>query len=140
MLGVVAVILVAVVIGATGYYLFFSPVIEVSTVDHKAVTGVKALKSYTILLYTPGGIIVKDKNYEKFFSDRDVIINKSFEDEMQTDYSEIKYLVSIRLLVKNQTLTYFVTRDDFNKLRTGMTVKFEIEGIQRDRIKRLLEY
>ncbi len=140
MLGVVAVILVAVVIGATGYYLFFSPVIEVGTVDHKAVTGVKAFKSHTILLYTSDGIIIKDWNYKKFFSDRDVIINKSLEDEMQTDYSDINYLISIRSFVRNQTLAYFVSRDDFNKLRTGMTVQFEIEGFERDRIKRLLEY
>jgi len=149
LLSIVAVLLVAVVIGAAYYYVF-SPVIVEGIVDHKAVTGIKVDTSYDVLLNAPWGIIIKDKDYARFFSekDRNAFINKSLEDEMKTEYSEINYLVSIRVsskdpvngLEKGATLAYFVSRDDFNKLRIGDKVKYEVARFQAATIKRLLQY
>jgi len=145
---IVVVVLVAVSIGAATYYYVFSPVIAEGVVDHKAVTGEKDGTSYSILLNTPEGIIIKDENYEQFFSekDRNAIINKTLEDKMKTEYSEINYLVSIRVtskdpinnLEENETLAYFVSRDDFNALKAGDKVTYEVERFQTATIKRLL--
>ena len=148
LLSVMAVILVAVVIGTSIYYYVFSPVIVEGIVDHKAVTGMKGDTVYTILLNTPWGIMIDDKEYEKFFSekDRNAFINKSLEDKMKTDYSEINYFVSIRVsskdpvnsLEKGETLAYFVSRDDFNKLTIDDKVKYEVARFQTATIRRLL--
>ena len=149
LLSIVAVLLVAVVIGAATYYYVFSPVVVEGIVDHKGVTGVKDGTLYTILLNADWGIRVEDEDYEKFFSDEDrnAFIDKSLEDTMKTEYSEINYLVSIRVssedpvnnLEEGETLAYFVSRDDFNMLRIGDEVKYEVERFQTATIKRLLE-
>lgn len=66
--------------------------------------------------------------------DRDASINKSLEDEMKTKYSTIYYLVSIRVdskdpvnhLEEGDTLAYFVSRDDFNRVKIEDKVEYEV--------------
>jgi len=145
---IVVVVLVAVSIGGATYYYVFSPVIVEGVVDHKAVTGEKDGTTYSILLNTPEGITVEDEDYEQFFSgkDRNAVINKTLEDKMKTEYSEINYFVSIRVssrdpinnLEENQTLAYFASRDDFNALKMGDKVTYEVERFQTATIKRVL--
>ena len=79
-------------------------------------------------------ILLKDKSYEEFFSKKDnnTFISKSLEDEMKSEYSDIKYLVSIRLdsrdpingIDKGEALAYFVSKEDFNKMKIGDKVKY----------------
>ena len=145
---VVVVVLVAVSIGAATYYYVFSPVIVEGVVDHKAVTGEKDGTSYSVLLNTPEGIIVKDEDYALFFSekDRNAFVNKTLEDSMKTEYLEINYLVSIRVssrdpindLEENQTLAYFASREDFNAMKIGDKVTYEVERFQTATIKHVL--
>ena len=145
---IVVIVLVAVSIGAATYYYVFSPVIVEGVVDHKGVTGEKDGTTYSILLNTPEGIIVEDEDYAQFFSKKDTnaFINKTLEDEMTTEYSEINYLVSIRVtsgdpinnLEENETLAYFVSREDFNALKMGDKVRYEVERFQTATVKRVL--
>lgn len=145
---IVVVVLVAVSIGAATYYYVSSPVIAEGVVDHKAVTGEKDGTTYSILLNTPEGIIVKDEGYEHFFSeiDRNAFINETLDYRMKTEYSEINYLVSIRVtsrepinnLEENQTLAYFVSREVFNALKMDDKVTYEVERFQTATIKRVL--
>ena len=145
---IVTVVLVAVSVGVATYYYVFSPVIVEGVVDHKSVTGTKDSTLYSILLNTPEGIIVKDKDYEKFFSenDTDAFISKSLEDKIKIEYSKISYLVSIRVSTKDtinnleegDTLAYFVSKDDFNNLSIGDKVTYEVERFQTATVKRLL--
>jgi len=145
---IVVIVLVAVSIGAATYYYVFSPVIAEGVVDHKGVTGEKDGTTYSILLNTPEGIIVEDEDYAQFFSKKDTnaFINKTLEDEMKTEYSEINYLVSIRVtsgdpinnLEENETLAYFVSREDFNALKMGDKVRYEVERFQTATVKRVL--
>lgn len=145
---IVVVVLVAGSIGAATYYYVFSPVVVEGVVDHKGVTGEKDGTTYSILLNTPEGIIVKDEDYAHFFSKKDTnaFINKTLEDEMKTEYSEINYLVSIRVtskdpinnLEENQTLAYFVSREVFNALKMGDKVTYEVERFQTATVKRVL--
>jgi len=144
---VVAVFLVAVGIAVAGYYWFFTPVIVEGVVDHKAVTGTKDTTIYSVLLNTDSGIVIKDKDYEGWFSDEEMnaFVNNSLEDEMRAEYSEIYYLVSMRVtsedpinnLEEGETLAYFVSRDAFNKLGIGDNVRFEVDRFQTATIKGL---
>lgn len=141
--------MVAVLICVANYYWFFSPTVVEGVLDHKAVTGVKDGTSYTILLNADWEISVKDEDYEKFFSenDRNAFINKSIEDEMKVEYSEINYLVSIRVssrdpvnkIEEGETLAYFATRDNFNDLWIGDKVRYKVARFKTATIKGLVE-
>ena len=144
---VAAIILVVVVVSVAVYYWFFSPVIVEGAVDHKAVTGTKDTTIYSILLNTDSGIVVKDEDFEDWFSevDENAFVNSSLEGRMRTEYSEAYYLVSIRVstgdpvnsLEEGETLAYFVSRDDFNRVKIGDGVRFEVERFQTATIKGL---
>jgi len=92
---------------------------------------------------------VKDNDYEEFFrnQDRDAVINKSVEDEMNLKYDLINYLVSIRLTSQDtvnkldigDTLAYFVNGDDFNKVKIDDEVRFEVSKSVLSTIERFLE-
>ncbi|MDN5295633.1 MAG: hypothetical protein PWP01_1143 [Methanosarcinales archaeon] len=147
-LGILALLIIASLL----IYNFSSPIVIEGIVDHKAVTGVKGDTSYTILLNRPAEngswIIVKDKDYEMFFlkKEKNALISESVEDEMKKKYSDIKYLVSIRLdsrdpingIGKGDTLAYFVSRDEFNRVRIGDKVKFEVSR-EKCTIRRILQ-
>lgn len=147
LLGVVAVFLVAVVVGVPSYYWFFSPVIVEGVVDHKAITGTKDATTYSILLNTDLGILVEDEDYGEWFSStaKDAFVNSSLEDRMRTEYSEVYYFVSIRVstgdpvnsLEEGETLAYFVSRDDFNRAMIDDGVRFEVDRFQTATIKGL---
>jgi len=145
---IIAVVIAAVSVGAATYYYVFSPVIVEGVVDHKGITGEKDGTTYSILLNTPEGIIVEDENYAQFFSekDRDAFINETLDYKMKTEYSEINYLVSIRVtsrdpinnLEENQTLAYFVSRENFNALKIDDKVTYEVGRFQTATIKQVL--
>ncbi len=128
-----------------------SSVIVEGFVDHKIVTGVKGDTSYTILLNWPtdgSWIIVKDKEYEKFFmGEKNAFVSKSTENEIRKKYPDIKYIVSIKLdskdlvngIDKGEAITYFVSRDEFNKMKIGDKVKFEVLRSRKYMIKRLIQ-
>jgi len=145
---IIVVAIAVVSVGAATYYYVFSPVIVEGVVDHKGITGEKDGTTYSILLNTPEGIIVKDEDYEQFFSekDRNAFINETLDYRMKTEYSEINYLVSIRVtskdpinnLEENQTLAYFASREDFNAMKIGDKVTYEVERFQTATIKHVL--
>jgi len=131
-------ILVVVIACSLVYKSASSPIIVEGTVDHKVITGLKGDTSYTILVNrmidNRSWILLKDKSYEEFFSKKDnnTFISKSLEDKMKSEYSDIKYLVSIRLdsrdsingIDKGEALAYFVSKEDFNKMKIGDKVKY----------------
>ena len=144
---IAAFLLVVVVVSVAVYYWFFSPVIVEGVVDHKAVTGTKDGTIYSILLNTDSGIVVKDEDYEDWFSevDKNAFVDSSLEGRMRTGYSEVYYLVSIRVstgdpvnsLEEGETLAYFVSRDGFNRVKIGDGVRFEVDRFQAAAIKGL---
>ena len=104
-------------------------------VDHKAVTGVKEETSYTILqnrLRSSGGsIVLRDADYQQFFSDEDrnAVISEALENALRAEYSDITYLVNVRTeLVTDGTQPYRVTRQLFNQMEVGSTVRFQTSG------------
>lgn len=147
-LGIVLGILVVAAVGVAISYYSFSPVVVEGVVDHKAVSGEKGHIVYSIVLNTPEGILVKDKDYEALFleKDGDLLVNESLENELKTEYSKINYLVSIRLsledpvnrVAEGEALAYFVSRDDFNEMRIGYKVKFEVARFQSATMEKLL--
>jgi len=131
-------ILVVVIACSLVYKSASSPIIVEGTVDHKVITGLKGDTSYTILVNrmidNRSWILLKDKSYGEFFpkKDNNTFISKSLEDKMKSEYSDIKYLVSIRLdsrdpingIDKGEALAYFVSKEDFNKKKIGDKVKY----------------
>ena len=117
-------------------------------VAHKAITGVKGDSSFTILTNRPrnGGssIAFSDKDYEVFFSeeDQDATVGESLENEMKQEYSEINYLVNMRVpFLENATQPYRVSREAFNKMKVGSAVKFKSSGLNGiPQINKVLEY
>ena len=148
--GILALLALLIVPYLLVYKLPSSPIVIEGIVDHKVITGMNGDTSYTILLNRPADngswIIVKDKDYERFFKgEKNAFITKSIENEMKK-YSDIKYLVSIRLdsrdpingVGKGGTLAYFVSRDEFNRVKIGDKVKFEVSR-EKCLIKRILQ-
>jgi len=146
-LGILLGILVAAAVGVAISYYSFSPVVVEGVVDHKAVSGEKGHIVYSIVLNTPEGILVKDKDYEGLFLEKDgnLLVDESLENKLKTEYSKINYLVSIRLtsedpvnrVGKGEALAYFVSRDDFNELRIGHEAKFEVARFQSATMEKL---
>lgn len=102
-------------------------------VAHKAVTGAKDNTSYTILMnysYAPDGeprILVKDEDYETYFSTRgeNAVVSEWLESEMKRKYSVVDYFVNVRVGPEDEgTQPYRVSREFFNNMEVGTWVKF----------------
>lgn len=119
---------------------------EEGFVAHKSVTGVKDNTSYTILVNRPADrepqILVEDEDYKARFSpdDQNAVIGESLEMEMRQKYSEISYLVNVRLTDEDEgTQPYRVSRQIFNKLRIGSRIRFRATATKLPEIIELLE-
>lgn len=94
-------------------------------------------------------ILVEDKDFEQFFSteDKDVFINDSLHERMDTKYVTVDYIVAIQVtsndpvndVRKGQTLSYLASREDFNKAKIGETVRYRVSRLEDYRIGEILE-
>jgi len=151
-LGLIAVAIL-IVISALVYELAFTPVIVEGVVEWKGITGVKDNTHTTIITNRPSEgeyrILVRDNNYEGFFSDiGNAEVNKSLEDKLKADYSNLNYYVEITVdsrdpvnnLEKGCAYGYSVSREDFNKVWIWDKVKYEVSRwSELPRIKKFLE-
>ena len=151
-LGLIAVAIL-IVISALVYELAFTPVIVEGVVEWKGITGVKDNTHSTIITNRPSEgkyrILVRDKNYEGFFPDiGNAEVNKSLEDKLKADYSNLNYYVEITVdsrdpvneLEKGYTYGYSVSREDFNRVWIWDKVKYEVSRwSELPRIKKFLE-
>ena len=151
-LGLIAVAIL-IVISALVYELAFTPVIVEGVVEWKGITGVKDNTHSTIIKNRPSEgeyrILVRDKNYEGFFRDiGNAEVNKSLEDKLKADYSNLNYYVEITVdsrdpvnnLERGYTYGYSVSREDFNRVQVWDKVKCEVSRwSELPRIKKFLE-
>ena len=151
-LGLIAVAIL-IVISALVYELAFTPVIVEGVVEWKGITGVKDNTHSTIITNRPSDgkyrILVRDKNYEGFFRDiGNAEVNKSLEDKLKADYSNLNYYVEITVdsrdpvnnLEKGCAYGYSVSREDFNRVQVWDKVKYEVSRwSELPRIKKFLE-
>ena len=148
-LGLIAVAIL-IVISALVYELAFTPVIVEGVVEWKGIAGVKDNTHTEIMRNRPSEgkyrILVRDKNYEGFFRDiGNAEVNKSLEDKLKVDYSNLNYYVEITVdsvnnLEKRYTYGYSVSREDFNKVMIWDEVRYEVlRWSELPRIKEFLE-
>ena len=151
-LGLIAVAIL-IVISALVYELAFTPVIVEGVVEWKGITGVKDNTHTEIMRNRPSEgkyrILVRDKNYEGFFPDiGNAEVNKSLEDKLKADYSNLNYYVEITVdsrdpvnnLERGYTYGYSVSREDFNRVQVWDKVKCEVSRwSELPRIKKFLE-
>ncbi len=120
------------------YLLAFSMVKVSGVVDHKTITGIRDQTLYSLVVMYPWGIQIDDHALDYLFQgkDQNVTINATFEQAILSHgYSKINYLASIQVSSKDSVnhlnpgdaLAYFVKRSDFNALRIGNTVTYEVE-------------
>ena len=125
------VLVVVLFLGGLGYY--FRPVVEEGVIAAKSITGERNNVHYTIIRFHELGVNPKIDDWETLFPNT-TKISEEVESELKTRiqesisgirvYVDIKYLVSIR--TEDVTMAYFVSREDFNKVDPGDTVKFKI--------------
>ena len=116
-----AILLVAVVLISVVGYLAFKPTRAEGVVDHKTITGARDSMSYTIVTITDTGIIVKDEEFNEDF-ESSTTINETLAHRLDSWYDEIHYLISVR--TGDETIAYFVSREDFNKVDIGGRIRF----------------
>ena len=106
---------------------------------HKAVTGVLGDSAYTILQNRPGEgvtyVVVRDDDYRPYFSpeDRDAVIGEDLERDLAAKYSNITYIVNVRVNVEVEGTTggtqpFRVSREIFNRMRLEEPVRFRVSG------------
>lgn len=121
--------------------IIYNPITKVGTVEYKLMTGVSDGKLYIIQASTNGGHAFVDKLSETLTAKEEtsLVVGGSAEKETKAHFSDVRYRVSIRQCINDETATYFVTRSLFERLKVGNIVKFEIEKSQKDSIKRLVQ-
>ena len=132
------------------YLLAFSTVRVSGVVDHKILTGVRNDTQYDLVLMAPGFISIKDHTLDDLFQGQDsnVTINATLEQAiLNHGYSKINHLVAITVTSRDSVnhidpgngLSYFVKRGDFNSLKIGNSVIFEVEKGKTATIARLVD-
>lgn len=130
---ILAVLLFVALIGAASIYYAFKPLTVEGVVDHKAITGEKGNAVYTILVVTDTGIIVKNIGDHGRYFLNSTIVDESLENEIRSEYVDIKYVVSVR--TEHETMAYFVSREDFHKVDVGDVVKYEVSRFKEPTIR-----
>ena len=121
-------------------------------VDHKTVSGVVENTGFTILQNVPGyhrdvvddrpSIRMTDQDFLGFFTTNDehAVISVEMESELRQKYSDITYLVHIRLPDGAEgTQSYFVSREVFNRILVDRPVRFKASGAPIPTINKLME-
>jgi len=130
---IIAALLFVVLIGTVSLYYAFKPITEQGVVAAKSITSELDGAVHTIIRFYETGVNTNINDWESLFPNT-TKISEEVESELKTRiqasisgirvYVDIKYLVSIR--TEDMTMAYFVSREDFNKVDPGDTVKFKI--------------
>lgn len=116
------------------YQYYYQSVIVEGIVDHKAVVGIKNEVTKMILMVTPHGIIVKDRDLERHLTGIEEFKLSKVINILDMYYDEIYCTVSIRTTTGNplnglapgETLAYIIDEKYFDMLKIGAKVKFKI--------------
>ncbi|PZC46699.1 MAG: hypothetical protein C1O27_001841 [Chloroflexi bacterium] len=103
-------------------------------VAHKSITGSREGSSQTVLTNRPSDngtplIDVEDADLKSLFAvgEEHAFISDSLAFQIESRFDEVKYVVNIRLESSGDggTQPYITSREVFNQLRVGETVKFK---------------
>jgi len=130
---IVILLTAAVLISAVGY-LALRPTRAEGVVDHKTITGTRDSISYTIVTITDTEVIVKDEEFNEDFK-VSTTINETLAHRLDSWYDEINYIISVR--TGDETVPYFVSREDFNKGDIGGRIRYTILRFKTTTIRRI---
>ncbi len=119
------------------YYWFIATDRVNGTVSHKTIGGVRNDVAYTLVSFTPDGLIVKADDLEDLFAgmDANMTVTTELEKEIRDRGYTIHYVGNVRLsspdnvngLKPDDTRGYFVTDvQDFNRLVLDSNVTIEV--------------
>ena len=120
-------------------------------VESKTVSGTAESASFSVLQNRPAHdpdavndrpyIVVKDQDFRGFFTPDDdhAVITLEMENELRRKFSDIGYVVNVRLPRDGGTQPYFVSRDVFNRMLVDGPVRFEASGSPIPTVRKLLE-
>lgn len=114
-----------VAVSAVIYLVAFRPVASEGVVDHKTITGTRQDTSHNIVVFTTAGNHFDDKEVRGLFEETD-IVNDTIAGQLEVRYDEVFYVVSVRS--EDDTIGYFVSRKDFNRVAPGSRIRFNIPG------------
>ena len=119
------IIIAIVAVGAGIYYVAFKPVASEGVVGHKTLTGTRDQTSYSIVVFTTAGNHFDDKEVRGLFEETDVV-NDTMVYQLEARYDEVFYVVSVSS--EDDTMGYFVTRKDFNRVVPGSRIRFKVQS------------
>lgn len=119
------------------YVIAFSTVTVEGIIEQKTIIGTKDNIDYTLAIFTTVSMDIRDAALESLFKNHDAnySMTPSMEQNMlDLGYSEITYFAVIRVTSEDsvnhvepgETLIYSVKRTDFNTLRIGESMSFEV--------------
>lgn len=114
-----------VAVGAGIYFVALNPVASEGVVDHKTITGTRLGTSYSIVVFTTAGNHFDDKAVRGLLEETD-IVNETIAQQLETHYDEVFYVMSVRY--EDDTIGYFVSRKDFNRVVPGSRIRFKLQG------------
>lgn len=118
-------------IGVAIYFVAFIPEASEGIVDHKTITGTRDQTSYGIVVFTVAGSHFDDKEVRGLFEETD-IVNDTVAGQLEARYDEVFYVLSVRS--NDDTMGYFVSRKDFNKVVPGSLIRFNVQASDGSRI------
>lgn len=92
-------------------------------------------------------VLVENKDFEQFFSpeDKNVYVNDSLKELLERKYVSVDYCVAVQVssddpvndVPEGETCTYFVSLEDFNKVKIGDKVECKLSRYRFVRIDKI---
>ncbi|MDY0385865.1 MAG: hypothetical protein RBT65_01785 [Methanolobus sp.] len=133
-------------------FYFVLPVEVEGVVERKAIHGEMSGNTGEMVLENlqyPGmpWIFVENKDFEQFFSpeDKNVYVNDSMKELLERKYIGVNYYVAIHVssddpvndVPEGEAFTYFVSLEDFNKVKIGDEITYKVSRYRFARIDRI---
>jgi hypothetical protein len=104
-------------------------------VDHKVMSGIKDSTQYEIVFSspdddgTPVNFVTDDDLQDCFLLHGELVVTEDIENQMRAVYSDFVYQVSVTKS-PDDTFGYLTTREIFNKMSLGATVRCQVSGLR----------
>jgi len=134
------VLVFAVVIFAYTIYQEFKPHYEVGKMEYRLVTGTQEGSFEIIMIETEEQYTVLNSTFKEIFENNDAeIISRPEQLELLQSYDNLQYRVSINKEVQGGKAQFLLSRENFNMIRFGTKLKFEVDRKVRDSITSIVE-
>ncbi len=117
-----------------------APRTQAGLVEYKYITGVSDGNVHVLMLNVDGKVVASaaESENDMGFSGKGLVVDGIMENEIMERYNDLEYRASIRSPKTDRSKIFTVSRDIFNTLEIGSTVKFEIDMPRGDKIRKLI--